>query len=252
MFQIGVRYGYDKFFRPSQAIATILVRNSPRAPMVPARTTCSGPRMAPRAAIAMIPATSSSTIVASPRCQRTRARLQHTLATPDAAGPVRQAHHLGPARHGAFGPGGEERDPDPCPSSPIPSGRESCGAERHPYELSLDLNGIDHRRAKVKRRRASHSAQARSAGHRRRQQIDTMGCLFGGWLLAVHESFGPTIGQNEHDQVGPATPAPVCPPAPPEMCRAKPSVSSLRAAPRQRHPPCRQGHRASRTYQNLT
>ncbi|RWR31002.1 hypothetical protein D2T29_11275 [Sinirhodobacter populi] len=47
----------------------------------------------------------------------------------------------------------------------MPSGREFCGTERHPYELSLDLSVIDRRRTKVKRRRASHSAQTRSAGH---------------------------------------------------------------------------------------
>ena len=30
------------------------------------------------------------------------------------------------------------------------NGREFCGTERHPYELYLDLNGIEHRRTKVK------------------------------------------------------------------------------------------------------
>jgi transposase InsO family protein len=30
------------------------------------------------------------------------------------------------------------------------NGREFCGTERHPYELYLDLNGIDHRRTKVR------------------------------------------------------------------------------------------------------
>ena len=30
------------------------------------------------------------------------------------------------------------------------NGREFCGAERHPYELFLGLNGIEHRRTKVK------------------------------------------------------------------------------------------------------
>ncbi|MFC3061836.1 IS481 family transposase, partial [Paenirhodobacter populi] len=30
------------------------------------------------------------------------------------------------------------------------NGREFCGTEKHPYELYLDLNGIDHRRTKVK------------------------------------------------------------------------------------------------------
>lgn len=29
------------------------------------------------------------------------------------------------------------------------NGREFCGTERHPYELYLDLNGIEHRRTKV-------------------------------------------------------------------------------------------------------
>ena len=33
------------------------------------------------------------------------------------------------------------------------NGREFCGTETHPYELYLDLNGIDHRKTKVKRRR---------------------------------------------------------------------------------------------------
>lgn len=27
---------------------------------------------------------------------------------------------------------------------------EFCGTERHPYELYLDLNGIEHRRTKVR------------------------------------------------------------------------------------------------------
>ena len=30
------------------------------------------------------------------------------------------------------------------------NGREFCGTERHPCELYLDLNGIEHRRTKVK------------------------------------------------------------------------------------------------------
>jgi transposase InsO family protein len=30
------------------------------------------------------------------------------------------------------------------------NGREFCGTERHPYELYLDLNGIEHRRTKVR------------------------------------------------------------------------------------------------------
>ena len=30
------------------------------------------------------------------------------------------------------------------------NGREFCGAENHPHELCLDLNGIDHRRTKVR------------------------------------------------------------------------------------------------------
>ncbi len=30
------------------------------------------------------------------------------------------------------------------------NGREFCGAERHPYELYLDLNGIEHRRTRVR------------------------------------------------------------------------------------------------------
>jgi transposase InsO family protein len=30
------------------------------------------------------------------------------------------------------------------------NGREFCGTERHPYELYLDLNGIEHRRTRVK------------------------------------------------------------------------------------------------------
>lgn len=30
------------------------------------------------------------------------------------------------------------------------NGREFCGTERHPYELYLDLNGIDHRRTRVR------------------------------------------------------------------------------------------------------
>lgn len=30
------------------------------------------------------------------------------------------------------------------------NGREFCGTDRHPYELYLDLNGIDHRRTKVR------------------------------------------------------------------------------------------------------
>lgn len=30
------------------------------------------------------------------------------------------------------------------------NGREFCGTENHPYELYLDLNGIDHRRTKVR------------------------------------------------------------------------------------------------------
>ena len=30
------------------------------------------------------------------------------------------------------------------------NGREFCGTDRHPYELYLDLNGIEHRRTKVK------------------------------------------------------------------------------------------------------
>ena len=30
------------------------------------------------------------------------------------------------------------------------NGREFCGSERHPYELYLDLNGIEHRRTRVK------------------------------------------------------------------------------------------------------
>lgn len=29
-------------------------------------------------------------------------------------------------------------------------GREFCGTERHPYELYLDLSGIEHRRTKVR------------------------------------------------------------------------------------------------------
>ena len=32
------------------------------------------------------------------------------------------------------------------------NGREFCGTERHPYELHLDLNGIEHRRTKVRTR----------------------------------------------------------------------------------------------------
>ena len=30
------------------------------------------------------------------------------------------------------------------------NGREFCGTEKHPYELYLDLNGIEHRRTKVR------------------------------------------------------------------------------------------------------
>ena len=30
------------------------------------------------------------------------------------------------------------------------NGREFCGTDAHPYELYLDLNGIEHRRTKVK------------------------------------------------------------------------------------------------------
>ena len=30
------------------------------------------------------------------------------------------------------------------------NGREFCGTETHPYELYLDLNGIEHRRTKVR------------------------------------------------------------------------------------------------------
>ena len=30
------------------------------------------------------------------------------------------------------------------------NGREFCGTDRHPYELYLDLNGIEHRRTKVR------------------------------------------------------------------------------------------------------
>ncbi len=30
------------------------------------------------------------------------------------------------------------------------NGREFCGTEKHPYELYLDLNGIQHRRTKVR------------------------------------------------------------------------------------------------------
>ena len=30
------------------------------------------------------------------------------------------------------------------------NGREFCGTEKHPYELYLDLNGIEHRRAEVR------------------------------------------------------------------------------------------------------
>ena len=30
------------------------------------------------------------------------------------------------------------------------NGREFCGSENHPYELYLDLNGIEHRRTKVR------------------------------------------------------------------------------------------------------
>lgn len=35
------------------------------------------------------------------------------------------------------------------------SGHEFSGIERHPYELYLDLNGIEHRRTKVKSRKAN-------------------------------------------------------------------------------------------------
>jgi transposase InsO family protein len=35
-------------------------------------------------------------------------------------------------------------------SFPMCYGREFCGTERHPYELYLDLNGIEHRRTKVR------------------------------------------------------------------------------------------------------
>ena len=40
-------------------------------------------------------------------------------------------------------------------SSPRPpwltdNGREACGTERHPCELYLDLNGIEHRRTRVR------------------------------------------------------------------------------------------------------
>lgn len=30
------------------------------------------------------------------------------------------------------------------------NGREFCGTDKHPYELYLDLNGIEHRRTKVR------------------------------------------------------------------------------------------------------
>ena len=30
------------------------------------------------------------------------------------------------------------------------NGREFCGTEKHPYELYLDLNGIEHRRTKIR------------------------------------------------------------------------------------------------------
>ncbi|MBO6756983.1 MAG: transposase [Roseibium sp.] len=40
-------------------------------------------------------------------------------------------------------------------SSPLASGREFCGTERHPCELCLDLNGLERRRTKVKSRKAN-------------------------------------------------------------------------------------------------
>jgi transposase InsO family protein len=38
----------------------------------------------------------------------------------------------------------------PVPAVLTDNGREFCGSERHPYELDLDLNGIEQRRARVK------------------------------------------------------------------------------------------------------
>ena len=40
------------------------------------------------------------------------------------------------------------------PANPSFNGREFCGSERHPYELYLELSGIEHRRTKVRARRA--------------------------------------------------------------------------------------------------
>ena len=41
------------------------------------------------------------------------------------------------------------------------NGREFCGTETHPYELYLDLNGIEHRRTKVRTPKTNVSLRRR-------------------------------------------------------------------------------------------
>ncbi len=47
----------------------------------------------------------------------------------------------------------------PVQAVPTDNGREFCGAENHPYELHLDLNGIEHRRTKVRMAKTNGSVE---------------------------------------------------------------------------------------------
>ncbi len=47
----------------------------------------------------------------------------------------------------------------PVQAVPTDNGREFCGAENHPYELHLDLNGIEHRRTKVRMPKTNGSVE---------------------------------------------------------------------------------------------
>lgn len=68
------------------------------------------------------------------------------------------------------------------------NGREFCGTERHPYELYLDLNGIEHRRTKVRTPRTNGFVER-----------------FNGTILeeffrvTMHETFYESVDALQHD-----------------------------------------------------